>query len=113
MKGILPLLGLAVYFVLAVGDFIFKPEMLFIPASLALTAAVMLGVPLLVRKSLRPAPLPMAGAALSAVILAAVSGSLLYALTPVSLQFYAIVCLVATHISLAILAGVLLRQERA
>lgn len=113
MKGILPLLGLAVYLVLAVGDFFFKPEMLFIPASLLVTCVIMLGSPFAVRRYLRPAPLPLFGAAAGAAVLLAASAGLFLAITPEKLNLYATVQLVALNLALAILAGVILSQERA
>lgn len=112
MKGILPVLGLAVYCVLAMGDFFFKPEMLFIPAALAVTGGLLLGAPFALRRSLRPAPLSLLGSAVGSAALLAVSAGALFVMTPEKLHLYAILQLFALNVALAILAGVILRQER-
>jgi len=112
MKGILPVLGLTVYSALAIGDFFFKPEMLFIPASLAVTGGLLLGAPFAVRRFLRPAPLPLAGAAAGAAVLLAASAGLLAWITPEALRLYAILQLFALNLALSILSAVILRQER-
>lgn len=112
MKGILPVLGLAVYFVLAMGDFFFKPEMLFIPAALAVTGGLLLGVPFVLRRFLRPAPFSLLGSAMGSAALLSISAGVLFAATPEKLNFYSIIQLFALNVALAILAGVILRQER-
>lgn len=112
MKGFLTIAILTIYLILVAGDFILMPELLFIPASLVLSAGILLGTPYAIRRFASVKPLPLTWALAATLALLALVFLLFWTITPAKLHTFAIVSLVGLNGVFALLCLLLLTQEK-
>lgn len=101
-----------IYLLLVMSDFWYRPELVWVPVSLALSGLVMLGLPMALRKFLVRENLSLAASLLLALVLVAATGFGLYAAIPESLVTYEIIVLVSLNAVFLLLAVSILRMER-
>ncbi|WP_029897458.1 hypothetical protein [Desulfohalovibrio reitneri] len=112
MKSILTILAVLAYIALIASDFYWQPELLLIPATLVLSALLMLGVPTLVRRKASSGPLPLPATFITATALLAVLFFALRATLPENLHAYGFISLVGLNGVFYLVALLILRKEK-